>query len=100
MSAKFHVYLDQAKQYRFRLVASNGEIIAVGEGYKTKTACLKGIHSIQKNAPIAVIEDKTIVAKTDAKAPAKKAAAKKPAKKAVAKKPAVEKPVAEKPASN
>jgi len=84
MSAKFHVYLDHAKEFRFRLLASNGEIIAVGEGYKTKNSCLKGIQSIQKNAPIAVIEDLTLV-KKDAKEPAKKTV--KPAKKAAAKKP-------------
>ena len=95
MSAKFHVYLDHAKKTRFRLVAPNGEIIAVGEGYKSKMACLKGIHSIQKFAPIAPIIDET---KVVAKEPAKKAAAKKPAKKAAAPKPAAKKPAAKKAA--
>ncbi|MDR3145708.1 MAG: DUF1508 domain-containing protein, partial [Treponema sp.] len=33
MAAKFTVYLDKAKQYRFNLKASNGEIIASGEAY-------------------------------------------------------------------
>jgi len=98
MSAKFQIYLDHAKEFRFRLLASNGEIIAVGEGYKSKTACLKGIHSIQKNAPIAAIEDKTLAVKKDEKEPARKGAAKKPAK--PAKKAAAKKPVAETPAAN
>ena len=48
---KFEVYVDKAGEYRFRLKARNGEIIAVGEGYKAKASCLNGIESIKKNAP-------------------------------------------------
>lgn len=44
---------------RFDLKASNGEIIINSEVYKTRAACLKGIASITKNAPIAPIEDQT-----------------------------------------
>ena len=53
---KFEVYTDKAGEYRFRLKARNGEIIAVGEGYKAKAGCLNGIESIKKNAPEAPIE--------------------------------------------
>ena len=52
---KFQVYLDKKGEYRFRLTASNGQIITVGEGYKTKAGCLNGIKSIKKNAPTATI---------------------------------------------
>ena len=55
MAAKFEVYTDSKKQFRFRLKASNGEIIATGESYTTKRACLNGIESIKKNAPIAEV---------------------------------------------
>jgi uncharacterized protein YegP (UPF0339 family) len=55
VAAKFEVFVDRKKQYRFRLKATNGEIIAVGEAYETKAACLKGIKSVQKNAPVAEI---------------------------------------------
>ena len=55
MAAKFEVYKDAKKQFRFRLKAANGEIIAVGEGYTTKKSCLNGIESVKKNAPIAEI---------------------------------------------
>ena len=48
---KFEVYLDKAGEYRFRLKARNGEIIAVSEGYKAKGSCLNGIESVKKNAP-------------------------------------------------
>ena len=48
---KFEVYLDKRGEYRFRLKARNGEIIATGEGYKAKASCLDGIDSIRRNAP-------------------------------------------------
>ena len=53
---KYEVYMDKAGEYRFRLKARNGEIIAVGEGYKKKTSCLNGIDSVKRNAPEAAIE--------------------------------------------
>jgi len=101
MAAKFVVYHDRSKKFRFRLVAPNGEIIAVGESYESKAACLNGIKSIQKNAPVAVIEDETLAkkpaaTKAAATAPAKKPASKAPAKKATAKKPAAKKPAVKK----
>ena len=52
---KFEVYTDKAGEFRFRLKATNGQIIAVGEGYKAKVGCLNGIASVQKNAPDAEI---------------------------------------------
>ena len=52
---KFEVYTDKAGEFRFRLKARNGEIIAVGEGYKAKASCLNGIDSIRRNAPDAAI---------------------------------------------
>lgn len=55
---KFEVYLDKKGEYRFRLKARNGEIIATGEGYKSKASCLNGIESIKKNAPEAEVVEK------------------------------------------
>jgi len=52
---KFEMYVDKAGEFRFRLKARNGEIIAVGEGYKAKASCLKGIESIRVNAPDAEV---------------------------------------------
>lgn len=52
---KFEVYTDKKGETRFRLKATNGQIIATGEGYSTKKACLNGIESIRKNAPDAEI---------------------------------------------
>ena len=53
---KFEVYVDKAGEFRFRLKARNGEIIATSEGYKAKASCLNGIESVRKNAPDAPIE--------------------------------------------
>ncbi|MCX7678266.1 MAG: YegP family protein [Spirochaetes bacterium] len=55
MAAKFEVYKDNKGEWRFRLKAANGEVIAVGEGYSSKAACLNGIESVKKNAPEAEI---------------------------------------------
>ena len=54
---KFEMYEDKAGEFRFRLKARNGEIIAVSEGYTAKAACLNGIESVKKNAPEAEIEE-------------------------------------------
>lgn len=47
---KFELYQDKAGEYRFRLKARNGEIIAVSEGYTAKAGCKNGIESVMKNA--------------------------------------------------
>lgn len=48
---KFELYTDKAGEFRFRLKAKNGEVIATSEGYKTKASCENGIDSVKKNAP-------------------------------------------------
>ena len=52
---KFEVYTDKAGEYRFRLKATNGQIIAVSEGYTSLAGCLNGIESTKKNAAEAEI---------------------------------------------
>lgn len=47
---KFEMYQDKAGEYRFRLKATNGQIIAVSESYVAKASCVNGIESVQKNA--------------------------------------------------
>lgn len=48
---KFEIYTDKAGEFRFRLKASNGQIIATGEGYKALASCKNGVESVKKNAP-------------------------------------------------
>ncbi|HSW58818.1 MAG TPA: DUF1508 domain-containing protein [Dehalococcoidales bacterium] len=56
MAAKFEVYKDSKGEFRWRLVASNGQSIANGgEGYKTLANAKGGIESVKKNAPVAEI---------------------------------------------
>lgn len=55
---KFEMYLDKAGEYRFRLKASNGQIIATGEGYKAKAGCLNGIDSIKRNADSPIVMER------------------------------------------
>lgn len=52
---KFEIYTDKAGEFRFRLKATNGQIIAVSEGYKALASCKNGIESVVKNAPDAEI---------------------------------------------
>ena len=52
---KFELYVDKAGEFRFRLKAKNGEIIAASEGYTSKASCLNGIESVRRNAPSAEI---------------------------------------------
>ena len=50
MAGKFEVYKDRAGKYRFRLKASNGQVVATGEAYETKAATKKGCESVQNAA--------------------------------------------------
>ena len=52
---KFELYVDKAGEFRFRLQATNGQIIAVSEGYKSHASCQHGIESVVNNAPEAPI---------------------------------------------
>ncbi len=45
---KFEVYADKAGEFRFRLKATNGQVIAVSEGYKAFASCMNGIESVKK----------------------------------------------------
>ena len=55
---KFEVYADKGGEFRFRLKATNGQIIAVSEGYTSKSSCMNGIESVRKNAADADIKVK------------------------------------------
>ena len=50
------MYTDKKGEYRFRLKARNGEVIAVSEGYTAKAGCINGIESVKKNVVDAVTE--------------------------------------------
>ncbi len=53
---KFEIYLDKAGKYRYRLFATNGELICTSEeGYASKDGCKRGIQSLAKWAPDAEV---------------------------------------------
>jgi len=57
---KFEIFEDKKGEIRFRLKATNGQIIGVSEGYKSMAACKNGIDSVKTNAADSTIEDTTI----------------------------------------
>jgi len=53
----FSIYLDALRQYRWRLKATNGRIIAdSGEGYINRTDCQNAINLIKTNAHSATVQ--------------------------------------------
>jgi len=59
MAGKFELYTDKSGEYRFRLKAGNGQVIAVSEGYASKASALNGIESVKENAPGAEVDDQS-----------------------------------------
>lgn len=59
--SRFEVYEDRAGEWRWRLVAANGNVIAdSGEGYASKQGVERGIESVKANAPdahVIVVEE-------------------------------------------
>ena len=50
INPKFEIYKDKGGEFRFRLKAKNGQIIATSEGYTTLANCLNGVESVKKNS--------------------------------------------------
>jgi uncharacterized protein len=59
MAGKFVLKKDAGGQFRFNLLASNGQVIASSEAYTTKAAALNGIDSVKRHAPAADTDDQT-----------------------------------------
>lgn len=59
MAAKFEIYEDGKGEFRFRLKAANGEVVATGESYKTKSGVINGIDAVKRASAEAEIDDKT-----------------------------------------
>ena len=55
---KYHVYKDASGEWRWRLKAANGNIVAdSGEGYSAKADCVAGIQSVKGSGGAPVVED-------------------------------------------
>jgi uncharacterized protein len=56
----FEIYSDKGGEYRWRLKAANGQIIASsGQGYANKADCKHAIEVIQKGASDAKVEEES-----------------------------------------
>ena len=56
---KFVIKKSANGQFRFNLVASNGQVVATSEQYQRKQSALDTIGSIQKSVGAATIDDQT-----------------------------------------
>ncbi len=63
MAGRSEIYQDQSGQFRFRLKARNGEIVASGEACSTKAAAKKGVTALKKAADGAETVDLTVESK-------------------------------------
>jgi uncharacterized protein YegP (UPF0339 family) len=55
---KSEVYQDAAQDFRWRLKAGNGEVLATaGQGYKAKADCAKGVERLKAEADKLAYED-------------------------------------------
>ena len=54
---RFEIKKSSAGQFRFNLVASNGQVVATSESYARKQSALDTIASIKKNVSNADVND-------------------------------------------
>ncbi|MFE9423857.1 YegP family protein [Kitasatospora sp. NPDC006697] len=57
MAGKFELYTDDSGMHRFRLKASNGSVVVVGDAHETREDLLKNIESLRKLAPYAKVHE-------------------------------------------
>ncbi len=50
MAGKFELWVDKGGDWRFNLVASNGQVIASSQGYSSKASAVNGIASVRTHA--------------------------------------------------
>lgn len=53
---KIEIFKGENNQYYFHIKASNGQIVAVSEGYTTKEACKDGIESVKENVNSEIVD--------------------------------------------
>lgn len=57
---KFQTKKTASGGFVFNLLAGNGQVVATSEVYNKLGSMLNGIASVQKNAPVAGVEDQTV----------------------------------------
>ena len=56
---EFEIFQDDAGEYRWRLQAANGEIVAASEGYTRSADARRSAERVKELAPQAGINDRT-----------------------------------------
>ena len=57
---RFELYRDTRREYRWRLKAANGKVLArSNEGYRKKVDCRSAITRIREDAGTATVDDRT-----------------------------------------
>lgn len=60
-ASPYEVYFDTADKYRYRLLASNVQNVAMAEdGYTTKLGCINGIEAISRAAVYAEVDESSL----------------------------------------
>jgi uncharacterized protein YegP (UPF0339 family) len=54
---KFELYRDVKQQYRWRLIAGNGEIVATSESYTTLASARRSAERVREIASTAIITE-------------------------------------------
>ena len=52
---KFEIWKNAAGEWQWRLKARNGEILAVGEGYKRRQGAMAGVEACRRAAAAAIV---------------------------------------------
>jgi len=53
----YELFKDKSGEWRWRLIAPNGEIVAVSEGYRNKQAARDTINAIRQYALDAIVKE-------------------------------------------
>ena len=53
----FEIYKDKAGEFRFRIKATNGNVLAASEGYSAKASALNALERIKSDAATAEIKE-------------------------------------------
>ncbi|GAA3801013.1 YegP family protein [Cellulomonas soli] len=56
---KFEIYKDKADEFRFRIKATNGNVLASSEGYSAKASAQGAIDRIKADAADAEVDDQS-----------------------------------------
>ena len=61
-TGRFEIKVDKAGEFRFNLLASNGQVILSSEGYTRREGCLNGIESVRRHSADDRFFERTIAA--------------------------------------